>query len=223
MIIYKVKNTVNKKVYIGKTTQTLDERRKRHEKIAKYNPKTHFHRSIKKYGNLTFEWEIIDTTDNIERLNELERKYISDFDTFKNGYNMTLGGDGGDTISHKSNEQKKNQGAKKGNIPWNKGKSMKSLGYTYEHIRPRTFTEEQKQKHSQLIKESKKFKEGIKKRKPAKVVVIQDDTGRIWGRQKDFIEYMKKEYDISHHKVRSGLSGDRWEYKNRIFTVIKRK
>lgn len=61
----------------------------------------------------------------------MEIFFITDYDSFKNGYNSTLGGDGGDTISMKSKEQKKNQGAKKGNIPWNKGADMKKLGYTF--------------------------------------------------------------------------------------------
>lgn len=223
MLIYKVKNIINKKIYIGKTTNTLQERKKSHEKKAKYKPKTHFHRALKKYGNDNFEWEILQTANNAEDLNQLEQTYIKKYNSYKEGYNMTNGGEGGDTISNKSYEEKKNQGAKKGNIPWNKGKSMRALGYTYEYLKPRTFTEEQKRQHSELIKNSEKFRKGLKSRRPAKNVVIKDENGKIWKRQKDFIQYMKENYNISHHKVRKGLSKNEWKFENRTFTVIKRK
>jgi len=223
MIIYKVTNKKSGNSYIGKTEKSLEKRKKGHFKKAKRNPNSIFHKALKSYGKENFKWEIIYEADDINELNEKEKYYIKEFNTFEHGYNMTKGGDGGDTISMKSPKEKKRQGAKKGNIPWNKGMDMKKAGYTYDHINPRTFTDEQKKKHSKLIKNSKKFKKGIKNRKPAKQVSIKDNKGNIWKFQKDFVSYMRDEYNLSRYKIRKGLSNNVWKYKDRIFEVIKRK
>lgn len=219
MIIYKVTNKVNNKVYIGQTSKSLDERKQAHYKQSRLSSNTNFHRALAKYSIFDFIWEEIASTDNKETLNDLERKFIEEYDSFKSGYNMTLGGDGGDTISMKLDTS--NQGAKKGNIPWNKGKSMRELGHNFYDTKKGRgkFTKQQKEEHSKLIKESKKFKEGIKKRTPAKQVIIEDDLGNVWNRQKDFIEYL----NVSHHRVRAGLKNDVWEYNGRKYKVITRK
>lgn len=218
MIIYKVTNKVNGKVYIGQTSKELDERRKAHYKSSRLGSDTNFHRALSKYGVSHFIWEEVAKCNSKEELNDLERKLISEYDSFKSGYNMTEGGDGGDTISMKLDTS--NQGAKKGNIPWNKGKSMRELGHNfYDTKPPRGFTDEQKEEHSKLIKESKKFKEGIKNRTPAKQVIIEDDLGNRWSKQKDFIQYL----GVSHHVVRAGLKNEVWEHNGRKYKVVKRK
>jgi hypothetical protein len=115
-------------------------------------------------------------------LNELEIFFIKKYDSFKNGYNMTFGGEGGDTISMKSPEEKKNQGAKIGHIPWNKGINMKELGYTFENRNPRSsFTNEQKLEHSQKIKSSENYIKGLKNRHHGmskKIKRVSD--GKVW-------------------------------------------
>jgi group I intron endonuclease len=218
MIIYKVTHMINNKVYIGQTSKELDERKKAHYKSSRLGSDTNFHRALSKYSVSFFIWEEIARCNSKEELNDLERKFINEYDSFKSGYNMTEGGDGGDTISMKLHTL--NQGVKKGNIPWNKGKSMRELGHNfYDTKTNRQFTNEQKEQHSKLIKQSTKFREGIKKRTPAKQVIIVDDLGNVWNRQKDFIEYI----GISHHRVRTELKNKVWEYNGRIYKVLKRK
>jgi len=220
MIIYKVTSTTSGKVYIGQTTKRLVDRKQQHLKNARLGKKTNFYSAIRKYGTGDFVWEIIDNAESKGTLNELEIKHISEHNTYKCGYNMTEGGEGGDTISMKSTKEKKKQGAKKGNIPWNLGVNMKELGYDcYKNRPPRSFTDEQKYQHSISIKTSKKFKDGIKKRAPAKQVIIKDDLGNVWTRQKDLISFL----DVSHHKVRAGLKAGVWVYDGRIYQIISRK
>jgi group I intron endonuclease len=182
MIIYKITNTINGKIYIGKTTKSLNERKKTHLKRFRYGKKTHLYSAFKKYGNDAFLWEELIKCSDINELNELEIFFIKKYDSIKNGYNMTMGGDGGDTISMKSAEEKKNQGAKIGHIPWNKGISMKNLGYTFENNKPRPkFTDEQKLEHSIKIKGSSKYYNGLKNRHHGmskKVLRVSD--GKIW-------------------------------------------
>jgi len=93
-LIYCATNKVNGKKYIGKTTKSLEERKKRHLENVKYD-KYHFHNAIKKYGEESFIWEVLQ--DNIPNfmLDTLETYWIDYFDTFYGGYNSTSGGDGG--------------------------------------------------------------------------------------------------------------------------------
>ena len=184
MIIYKVENTITQKVYIGKTTKTLNERKKNHFKKIRMGVKSHFYDSIRKYGEKSFTWSELISCNTIEILNEMEIMFINKFNSFKDGYNMTLGGDGGDTISNKTDVEKKNQGAKMGNIPWNKGKKMKEMGYTFyedRESRPK-FTPEQKMAHGLSIIKSEKYRKGLSNRihgMSKKVIRISD--GKIWG------------------------------------------
>lgn len=89
-IIYKITNKVNNKVYIGQTRYTLEFRWRQHQH-KKDN--TYFHNAIHKYGIENFELEILEECD-IELLNSKEMFYIAKYDSFKNGYNLTIGGDG---------------------------------------------------------------------------------------------------------------------------------
>lgn len=201
MIIYKVTNFLTKKIYIGKTSKSLDSRKKEHLKNVKSNKKTKFYNAIRKYGDELFLWEILTVCENEETLNKMEIFFITDYDSFKNGYNSTLGGDGGDTISMKSKEQKKNQGAKKGNIPWNKGADMKKLGYTFYVGRKsrNQHTEEEKNKLSFTIKNSKKYREGLKNRTHGmSKKVIRENDNKIWNTIKECSE----EIGVEKGKVR---------------------
>lgn len=94
-IIYKVLNKVNSKIYIGKTIFTLEKRKNDHIKTMESNPKSYFHKAIKKYGVDNFKWEILQESDNIHLL-ELEKEFIKKYNSTNQeiGYNLTLGGEG---------------------------------------------------------------------------------------------------------------------------------
>ena len=93
-LIYKAKNTVNGKVYIGQTSNTLNRRKSRHLRECKtYN--TIFGRALRKYGEDSFQWDILEDNIPLNELNSKEVNYISLFDSTNRskGYNMTPGGD----------------------------------------------------------------------------------------------------------------------------------
>lgn len=94
LIIYKVTNIINGKVYIGQTCNTLDYRRSQHERDCKYHRNSYFHEALLKYGFDNFVWEIIDSSDTQEGIDELEKMYIKEYKTTdkKYGYNLKLGG-----------------------------------------------------------------------------------------------------------------------------------
>lgn len=93
MIIYKITNQVNNKVYIGQTIHTLAHRKNRHIECMRKGVNRHLYNAMRKYGLENFIFEEIDHTDNIDDLNYLESYYITQYDSVRNGYNMGYGGD----------------------------------------------------------------------------------------------------------------------------------
>ena len=95
MIIYKSTNKITQKVYIGQTKHTLDKRIKNHIKESKINSDRPFMLSINKYGIDNFTFEIIDSANNLDELNDKEIYWINFYNSvFPNGYNVTGGGQG---------------------------------------------------------------------------------------------------------------------------------
>lgn len=96
-VIYKVTNKINGKLYIGKT-YNFEKRKKEH--ILDKNTNIPFHRALKKYGLENFNWEIIDYAESDKEIKEKEIYWIKKLNTCihfpnSNGYNVTLGGEGG--------------------------------------------------------------------------------------------------------------------------------
>lgn len=93
--IYMVVNMVNNKKYIGQSKNIRKRFQSHHlvdyknENNCNYNTK--FYQAIRKYGIDNFEVIILKLCKE-EELDDLEVKFIKEFDTFKNGYNSTEGG-----------------------------------------------------------------------------------------------------------------------------------
>lgn len=100
-IIYKVTNKINSKVYIGQTIRTLNKRKAEHYSRSK-NIVKYFYNALNKYSEESFVWEIIEYCDSKEELDEMEFHYIMQYDSYSNGYNLTLGGEG--TYNYKHSE-----------------------------------------------------------------------------------------------------------------------
>lgn len=92
MIIYKITNKVNGKIYIGQTTKTLEKRKSQHLTRAKQGVQTHLCQAIRKYGEKNFNFEVICRVFDKTVLNDLEIYFISYYDSIHNGYNMVDGG-----------------------------------------------------------------------------------------------------------------------------------
>lgn len=93
-VIYKITNQKNGKVYIGLTTVSLEERWRNHLNSV-WRVDRHLYFAMRKYGVENFSIEEIDSTDDFERLGELERYYIKLYDSTNQdkGYNNTFGGE----------------------------------------------------------------------------------------------------------------------------------
>lgn len=90
--IYKITNTVNDKVYVGQTIHPLRYRFKRHFYDAQKSD-TKIYRAMKKHGFENFSISLIEEVDD-DLLDEREIYWIEKFDSYKHGYNSTIGGMG---------------------------------------------------------------------------------------------------------------------------------
>jgi group I intron endonuclease len=99
MIIYKTTNLVNGKIYIGQDKYN-NPRYLGSGKILNF--------AIQKHGLENFKKEVIEECGSKEILNEKEKFWISYYNSTnrKIGYNIALGGDGGDTISNHPSKNK---------------------------------------------------------------------------------------------------------------------
>ncbi len=86
--IYIIQNNFNNKVYIGQTTKTIEERYKQH---LSCKDNSAIHQSMRKHGIENFYVSKIEECPN-EKLNEREVYWIKYYNSYKNGYNMTEGG-----------------------------------------------------------------------------------------------------------------------------------
>lgn len=91
--IYKIINDINNKIYIGKTEFPIEKRFKEHCKDAfrEKNENRPLYNAMNKYGVEHFHIELIEETFEPELR---EQYWINYYNSFKNGYNATLGGDG---------------------------------------------------------------------------------------------------------------------------------
>lgn len=111
-VIYRFKNLVNGKVYIGQTRKSLHIRVIQHMTTCQPHTKAHkgyFQRALNKYGFENFEISIIERCKDQQELDERERYWIAYYNsTDKNfGYNIDSGGSKGKKIKPLSEEHKK--------------------------------------------------------------------------------------------------------------------
>lgn len=86
--IYKITNKVTKKSYIGQTRKSVEFRWRQHKNSKDFYD---LHKAIRQYGEENFEVITLKECD-VDELDKWEIYYISKYNTFKDGYNMTKGG-----------------------------------------------------------------------------------------------------------------------------------
>jgi group I intron endonuclease len=160
MKIYKIVNKNNSKIYVGKTSKSLEERFSGHLKCAKDKVNRYLYDSMNHHGYESFEILEIEECKSDEELNEHEKFWIKQLNSlYPNGYNMTDGGDGGNTVKHWSEEDRvrlyKSQGEKRKGPRSEQFKTTMSFA---SKIREQNKTEEQKAEVSQKISNTLKMK-----------------------------------------------------------------
>ena len=129
-IIYLIKNKVNGKCYVGQTQKEkgfdyryycsgegIERVYNYHKSLREHNRSYNEHllRSIEKYGFKAFEViKYLDYAFSLEELNIKEKVYIQLYNSLKNGYNETLGGEGTEGRPHSEETRQKISEANKG-------------------------------------------------------------------------------------------------------------
>lgn len=115
--IHTIRNTG--KSYIGFTSKSIEERLEQHWKNMTLGIDTHFYRGLRKYGLKSLITRELASVQSRDEALMMEQKYISEFNTYKAGYNMTKGGEGGDIINQMSSDRL---------AIWKKEQSIRSSG-----------------------------------------------------------------------------------------------
>lgn len=157
--IYLIININNGKSYIGKhSTNNIEDNY--------FGGGIYLNRAVKKYGKENFRKEILEFC-NENELNKKEIMWIQKLNTQKpNGYNLTIGGDGGDTYSLLSKEEKIRFREKCSKI--NKGRKF-SEEHKQKMRKPKQEDHKQKLRKPKCEEHRRKMKEAWKKRRETPV------------------------------------------------------
>ena len=92
MLVYKITNKINNKIYIGITSQSLNKRWYNH--CGKKSNCTLLRNAINKYGKFNFQIEQIDSASSREDLEQKEQYWIAYYKSNQPefGYNLLSGG-----------------------------------------------------------------------------------------------------------------------------------
>ena len=184
-VIYRYKSPSGK-YYIG---QTIDEKNRRRAFLT-YNAQyggTKIDNARRKYGPDNFEYAVLmkvtgdDPEEVKDYLNTLEEGFIRMYDSYKNGYNSTTGGDSR-ILSDES--RKILSDAHKGQTPWMKGKKH---------------SEESKRKMSESLKGMKAWNKGIPMSEEQKKKLSDVHKGKTpWMKGKKHSEESRRKSSESH-------------------------
>ena len=144
--IYMARNVINSKVYIGFDSNWPARHKAHIRDYTKDAQGRKFYYALRKYTPENFEWSILyQSKDRDHTLDTMEAFFITEYDSYRNGYNMTLGGQGTFGFHFKHKEETKRKLSKKlkgrpgkpcspeakvkisqakmGTTPWNAGKT----------------------------------------------------------------------------------------------------
>lgn len=209
--VYSIKFPNNKR-YIGITVRKPKNRLKEHLNLSKTDKKRKLYKAIRKYKEENMFFEIINEVEDIDRhalflkLCELEIHYIKYYDSFKNGYNCTLGGEGTVGMSGDLNPFYGEKHSKE------TLKKLSELGFKRKH------TDETRKKISEAIKGRKHNPESIAKmreREDCKEVICLE-TGEIFPST----TVCSKKTSICRSDIRKVCNGVRITAKGKRFRFI---
>jgi group I intron endonuclease len=91
VLVYKITNTVNDRIYIGLTTCDLKKRWREHVCAANTGSDKPLYRAMKKYGVDKFRIEVVHVAESIEEMRQVELRLIDNLGSHINvgGYNLT--------------------------------------------------------------------------------------------------------------------------------------
>lgn len=207
MIIYKITNRVNGKIYIGQTVQELEVRVRKHFSRAKTEIKYQYPlvNDIRKYGENNFDYEIIEIINKLEQLNEREVYWINHYKSiWPNGYNVTEGGAGTKGYNHRQ-EDKLNMSK----LKVNKYEGENNPFYGKKHSEAQIEKWKKERKGRKLTDEWKINISKTRKRKQ----IINLDTGEVFESIRHVCRYYGKNPDSGTASSISNVCNKKPKYK----------
>ena len=153
MIIYKITNRVNGKVYIGQTVTSLQRRWRAH--CCESSECTYIHHAIQKYGKGSFTMEQIDSAISRDELDQKEIYWIKHYDCLApKGYNLQTGGS---HCTYSEESRRKMSDSARGKVVSNetKRKISESLKGRISPKKGKAISDETKRKISESIRGEK--------------------------------------------------------------------
>ena len=224
-LIYKFENKVTGKVYIGRTNQKLHKRVSYHfNESKKKSIKNKFKNALRKYSSIeTWDVTVLEENLSLEEANYLESVYVEKFNSYKRGYNSTLGGDGctGNKHSIETLEKMKRHAE----LRFSTEKGKEHLRYAGSRGKGRKFTDSHRDKISQSLKghivnettkqkirdKIKGTKLSIETKEKLREVRRGKSYERLYGEEKANI--LKKKRSVSMKKNRKYLRGNKKKWK----------
>lgn len=207
--IYLITNNINGHVYVGQTRRSIECRWKEHLRHCELNNGQILGKAILKYGVENFTIQEIEECDD-NKLDEREKFWIQEYNSYNEGYNATLGGSDNFTMTDRIKEVKE---------LWKQGYGQKAIteitklnvetvhnyllksGITQEEIRKR---------QSELIKKSKSK------------TVFQYDLNFNFIKEWDSLIEVERQIGINHRNISQVCNGKRktaggyiWSYERR--------
>ena len=221
------------KYYVGQTVGTMEQRAGKDGRRYNWDNldcNNKFANGIRKWGWNSFEGRVLEEVHE-EDLDELEKFYIKQFDSFKNGYNSTLGGEGtrgynpftnkteeemkeikekmskSQSIAGKKRWEDKNEREKMSNAQKNRYKDPKEIEKQSIAQRKRWEDKEKRKKQSETAKKRYKDPEEIEKLNVARRKRWEDKEKR-----KKQSETIKKHWKDKEYREKQNIARrKRWE------------
>ena len=180
--IYKIINTINNKVYIGQTTRTIAERYEEHLNHARNSVNRHLYDAMNYYGIENFTVELLEDCEDA-KLNGRESYWIKCYKSNDRafGYNMTSGGEGGNTCASLSKERKQMRNAAIASKLAGRAQPRELVEKRAAKLRGQKRTEEQRQRFSeaQQKRDASTFARGFTVPQERRDKISQTLTGRV--------------------------------------------
>lgn len=174
--IYRIINRIDGKSYVGQYCKDNPKQRfTNHKSRARNKDSTEYlYRAIRKHGVENFDFTTICVCNNNE-LNDLEIKYIKEFNTFgENGYNMTIGGQGIKSYKHTPETLEKLRISSTGKFPDEETRKRISEG-----LKGHVCSEETREKLRKASTGVQKSPETIEKLRLASTGrIVSEETGK---------------------------------------------
>jgi len=184
------------KKYIGQTIQEK-KRKIQHKHDCKRGVDNKFYRAVRKYGWEQFIYGIIEEYE-VDFLVEKEIYYIDYYDTYNNGYNSTIGGEGVCGCSPSEETRKK--------------QSISAKNRTDIRHNKKYFTEEEKREAKR--KRDRKYQQRIKERKKEYLKEWRkNNKDKIKKWKEENKEYLKELWKNSRKKRKNRSDEEKQKYR----------